>query len=281
METELAQRFGLGTNPVQTFLDSMLDYSPHTVANYRRGLSRFADAVQVPLDLAPISDLREAVRMMKLQYKPTSLHSYLAALRMFLRFVGRFQDAEALPTFPCPWVPMESPTSKQITQVLRHATMTEKVIILTYYSTSARASELLGDKSVGHPPAQVEDVDWQEGSIRIIGKGNCRDTVVFFLRRKQTMALLKEWLNGRTTGPLFPFCDSYARRLIRRAGKRVGVKMGLHLMRHSDTRSGLRQNINPLLIAAQNRHKRVDTTMRYLGQMKLDLIRKAKEREWK
>ena len=281
LEVKLADRFGLGTNPVQTFLGSMLDYSPHTVANYRRGLARFAEMVQVPLDLAPINDLREAIRVMKLKYKPTSLHSYMAALRMFLRFVGRHEDAEALPTFPCPWVPRDAPTSQEITKVLRYATLAERTLILTFYSTDARCCEILGDRSVGRPPALVKNINWQEGSIKILAKGGWVDTAIFWLRRKQAMNTLKEFLGGRQEGAIFPFGDSYARRLVRRAGARVGVKTGLHLLRHSDIRSLLKQNANPFHIAAHARHKNISTTMKYLSSMKLDIIRKSKEREWK
>jgi len=77
----------------------------------------------------------------------SSLHSYCAALKQYLRFVGRGEDADRLPSFSCVWTPPEPPTPEQIDKVLESATLTERALILAFYSTSARSAELLGNRS--------------------------------------------------------------------------------------------------------------------------------------
>jgi site-specific recombinase XerD len=150
-----------------------------------------------------------------------------------------------------------------------------------FYSTGARAAELMGDRSVRRPPVFVDDVDWEEGRIRIIGKGGNVDCLVFWNRRDETIATLREWLNGRVAGPLFPFSDRYARRLVQRAGARVGVKLWPHLLRHAGITNLIRQNGNLGYVNVHARHVRLDTTKRYLHLTKPDLIRLAQEREWR
>jgi len=266
---------------IERFLDSLLDYSPHTVDNYARGLRRFQEILLCSLDLATLDELRQAIAVLKGRLAPSSLHSYCAALRQFLRFVGREDDAEKIPMFNSSWTPPEPPTPEQIDKVLRFATLTEKALILTFYSTGARSSEILGDRNPYHPLVFVEDINWQEGKIRIVAKGGNADYLVFWLRRNETISTLKEWLNGRTRGPLFPFCDRYARRLVRRAGLRVGVNLYPHLLRHACATSLLKQGADCALVNAHLRHARFDTTRRYLAITKCDLINKAREREWR
>lgn len=265
----------------QRFLDSMLDYSPHTVSNYARGLHRFAEVLPRDIEFATLDELRQAVALLKTRLAPASLHSYCAALKQYLRFVGRGEDADQLPSFSCVWTPPEPPTTEQLDAVLDQATLTERALILAFYSTAARSCEILGDRSVGKPPVFVEDINWNEGRIRIVGKGGCQDYLIFWLRRDETISTLREWLNGRAVDPLFPFCDRYARRLVNRAGQRVGVKLYPQLLRHACAISLLRQGADSMLIGAHLRHVRPETTRRYLTITKHDLIRLSREREWR
>jgi len=265
----------------QQFLDSLLDYSPHTVSNYARGLRQFQELLPCPIEFATLEELREAIAVLKSRMKPSGLHSYLSALKQYLRWIGRGEDADQLPCFSRVWTPPEPPTPEQLDEVLEHATLTEKALILAFYSTGARSAELLGDRSIGKSPVMLGDIDWNEGRIRIVGKGDCQDYLVFWLRRDETINTLKEWLNGRETGPLFPFCDRYARRLIRRAGARVGIKLYPRLLRHACATSLLRQGADSMLVGAHLRHVRPETTRRYLSITKSDLIARAKEKEWR
>ena len=276
------QPLGVDSRPTtERFLDSLLDYSPHTVENYRRGLRRFQELLPCEIEFATLDELRQAIAIMKARFAPASLHSYCAALRQFLRFVGREEDADQLPSFSYVWTPPEPPTPEQIDAVLAQSTLTEKALILAFYSTGARSSEIMGDRNPYRPPVFVDDIDWQEGRIRIIGKGGNADYLVFWLRRNETISTLKEWLNGRASGPLFPFTDSYARRLVRRAGIRAGVRLYPHLLRHACATSLLRQGADSALVNSHLRHARMDTTRRYLTITKQDLIARAKEREWR
>jgi site-specific recombinase XerD len=266
--------------PTHQFLDSLLDCSPHTFNNYARALRRFEGLVG-PLHLAPLDEILQVIRVMKEKYAKSSLHSYCAALRQFLRFIGREDDAARIPRFNSRWLPPEPPTPEQIDKVLKYATLTERALILTFYSTGARCAEIMGDHDPAKSPVHLHDIDWGEGRIRIIGKGGHADYLVFWLRRDETIATLLEWLNGRQAGPLFPFCDRYTRRLVRRAGARVGVKLWPHLLRHACATSLLRQGADSALVNSHLRHIRFDTTRRYLQVTKQDLIARAREREWR
>jgi integrase len=200
-----------------------------------------------------------------------------------LRWIGRKEDAEKIPKFNSDWIPPDPITPEQLDQILKFSTLTEKALILTFYSTGARSSEILGNRRYPDrfPPVFVENIDWNEGKIRIIAKGGYIDYLVFWLRRNETIETLKEWLNGRTSGPLFPFCDRLARRYIVRAGARVGIRLYPHLLRHSSAISLLKQGADCVLVNSHLRHKRLDTTKQYLKIVKSDLIEKAKEKEWR
>jgi len=269
--------------PIERWLDTLLDYSPYTVDNYRQLLTRLDHVLGFPIEHANLDDLLKAIRWFKevRGYAGSSMKSLCAALRSFLRFVGRNADADEIPTFSTRWLPPEPPTPEQIDEVLRYATLKEQALILAFYSTAARSGELLGDTKTRRPPVCIEDIDWHDGRIRIIGKGGHADYLIFWIRRDETIRTLLERLNGRQVGPLFPFCDSYARRLVRNAGRRVGVKLYPHLLRHACATSLLRQGVDCALVSTHLRHVRLDTTKRYLSITKHDLIARAREKDWR
>jgi len=91
----------------QCWLDTLLDYSPYTVDNYRQLLAHLERVLGFPVEHATLDDLLSAIRWFKevREYAGSSMKSLCAALRSFLRFAGRNADADEIPTFSTRWLP--------------------------------------------------------------------------------------------------------------------------------------------------------------------------------
>jgi len=274
----------------ERFVESLIDRSPYTRESYRLQLRRLQRLVNPsPLEYATMPELIEGLRKYRETHSLGSMISMVAALKGFLRFVGRDYDVAKVPKFSRRrWLPPEPPSPEQLDLVLERATLREAALILMFYSTGARPGEVFGDHLLGKPPIRVGDVDWDNGKVRIIGKGGYPDYLVFWLRRSQTIAMLRKYCGlemrnqvAQVGYPLFPFGYGLGKKLVREAGRRVGVELCLRLLRHACATSLLRQGVDSAYVNRQLRHVRFDTTRRYLDLTKHDLIARAREREWR
>lgn len=267
---------------IDKFLESAAaSRSRKTVIAYRDALRKVQNLLTVPLQEAPVDDLNAAFVKLDEQHSARTINQFKSAVRQYLKHAGRHEDACRIRNSRLDWLPREPPRAEELDGLLERSDPEERALILTLYSTGIRLRELLGNEFRGTEPIGVEDIDWAEGKIRVFGKGGREDYVVFLLRKRETLDALRRYLGSRKRGPLFNLTPSMAWRLVKRAGKRVGVNLYPHLFRHACATSMLRQGADIRRVQEQLRHRSLDLTSRYTRVTKGDLIRMADEREWR
>jgi len=267
--------------PIERFLNTLVDHSKRTKKTYRAYLHMIQDVLKIPLEVATLDEICLALNWFEEHYSDSSYAVCKAALRGFLGYLKRPYLVKYIKNKGVRWIPKRGPTAEQIDLLLQIADFRERVLILALYSTGLRISELLGDKEKGTPPVCVEDIDWGQGLVYFTGKGGNRECAVFFIRREQAMSILKLWLNGRTSGPIFKLSPSHAWRLLDNLGKCAGIKLAPHLLRHSTARSVRKGGGDIFDVQAQLRLRRIENALAYEHSEPLDLIERAREREWR
>jgi len=165
-----------------------------------------------------------------------------------------------------------------------------KVLIIVLYRCGLRVSEVLGIRS--------SDYNQQEGTLRVIGKGNKMRVVgldqqtrmnldLWMLRRKEM------GINGKGNPPIFcgiskqnfgqPIQTVYVRNLLKQLGKKAGIekRMNPHNFRHSFAHDLLNEGIGLQHIQLSLGHSSIATTSKYLQRFNpKETIEKIKERVW-
>lgn len=266
---------------VECFLNTLVGHSKATKKIYRAYLHMLEESSHAPLDLATFDELCSALNLFAERYSPSSYAVCKAALRGFLNYIEKPDLVDRIPNKGVRWLPKRGPIPKQIDMLLEAANFRERTLILVLYSTGIRVGELLGNHQAESPPARAEDIDWENGLLFFISKGGGKDYVPFFLRREQAMRTLQLWLNGRKRGPIFDLSASHAWRMLSNLGRRTGIKLTPHLLRHSTARSMRKGGCDLFEVNAQLRHRSICNTLAYDRAEPLDLIERAREREWR
>ncbi|MFM7719436.1 MAG: site-specific tyrosine recombinase XerD [Actinomycetota bacterium] len=172
---------------VQRFLDHLTverGLSPNTIAAYRRDLDRYAVflAERGVADGAKVAD-RDVTAFVARHssathgdakpYRATSVVRGLSSIRSFHRFLVREGEATADPSRAVvrPRLPRSLPRPLPVEDVLRLLEappktvvgLRDRAVLETLYGGGLRVSELVG--------LDVDDVDLEEGSVRVLGKG--------------------------------------------------------------------------------------------------------------
>lgn len=231
--------------------------SPHTVDAYRRDLSSYAEllasrGVGGPDDVRGEDVVAFVAALRERGLAPSSVERKLAAVKSFHKFLVREGVTENHPTarVPLPRVPERLPDVIGIDDAERllsqpyppgPAGLRDRAILETLYGCGVRVSELTG--------LNVTDIDFDEGFMRVFGKGGKeRDVPV----AGAAVRALDEYIlhgrpflraKGRTrrADPAALFVNSYGGRLTRQSvfgivrayGGRVGIALHPHTLRHS------------------------------------------------
>lgn len=138
--------------------------------------------------------LRTSVRNVQASTMRTNM-SVMTSFYEFLLTRGVVQK-NPMREVPLPKVKMREIRCPKHEEVLEMIAGIEKsrdaLIVRTIYATGVRVSELCG--------MMVEDIDWDDGSIRIVGKGGKIRRV---FPDATTLGMIREYLDGRCTGPVF------------------------------------------------------------------------------
>lgn len=148
----------------------------------------------------------------------------------------------------------------------------DAAIVTVLYDTGLRASELTGLRD--------EDVDWELGLLRVIGKGDKQRLVPVSLR---TLRVVRRYIKQRDKTlecdvPVV-FCSQSGDaltpggllRVLKRLGARTGLHVHPHKFRHSFAVQALRNGAREFDIQASLGHTTLLMTRHYARQSGIDL----------
>ena len=234
-----------------TYLQSERRYSPHTLAAYQHDLEAFltfsrernVDSWQQMDDLHVRAFVASQHRK---GLSGTSLQRQLSSVRSLFNFLCRHHRADKNPAqgVPAPRAPKRLPETLSVDQLESLLAFPgndalacrDRAMLELFYGCGLRLSELSG--------LDVGDIDWQQRTVLVVGKGRKQRRVPF---GNKAQAALNQWLQHRYTQAdlaekaLFTSRSgnrisnsSIQKRLKKRALQQgVGMSLHPHMLRHS------------------------------------------------
>lgn len=249
-----------------------------TLGLYRGLLRRFAQAVGEGRNVAELSTADATAYLAALRERsssgayPTTVTRVLKGFFSWLAETGEIEInpmASIRPRMPA-WNPVPPYSDEEIRRLLGGTVSPmEKAIIMLLADTGMRASELAG--------LRREDVDLNQGTLRVMGKGGKRRTLAL---NDQPGKALAEYLatSGPNNGHLWPerFNKGTLYWLVRRVGKRAGVsRVFSHRFRHTFAMRFLAQTGNALALQALLGHTSLIMVQRYIAAAQADIALEA------
>jgi len=198
----------------------MRNYSPRTIKKYEQTVQRFARYAWVrqqadrdpfseeELDSAPLdADVNVSSALVtdffsyiteRRDYKPKTLHRMISTLSSFYRYLYTQGVVVANPLLGVERPRIKNQELKYLkhSQVIRLLRSIEdkrnRLIVRLIYATGVRVSELCA--------INVEDIDFEEQTIRVKGKGDKIRTVFV---DEETLKDIDEFIGNKIEGPLF------------------------------------------------------------------------------
>ncbi|NQS79330.1 MAG: tyrosine-type recombinase/integrase [Methanoculleus bourgensis] len=198
----------------------MRNYSPRTIKKYEQTIQRFARYAWVrqqadrdpfseeELDSAPLdADVNVSSALVtdffsyiteRREYKPKTLHRMISTLSSFYRYLYTQGVVVANPLLGVERPRIKNQELKYLkhSQVIRLLRSIEdrrnRLIVRLIYATGVRVSELCA--------INVEDIDFEEQTIRVKGKGDKIRTVFV---DEETLEDIDEFIGNKIEGPLF------------------------------------------------------------------------------
>jgi integrase/recombinase XerD len=280
---------------VERFLDYVVaerGMSPNTVGAYRRDMGRYAlflrgrgiaDATEANRDdvAAFVADLSASRHGPDpgAPYRASSVARALAAVRSFHRFLVQENEAARSPATAVvrPKVPRTLPRALSVQEMEcilaspageTPAVLRDRALLETLYGAGLRISELVG--------LDVDDLDLEEGSVRVVGKGDkerlvplgrcAREALEAYLTRGRPAlasptsrgALFLNARGGRLTRQ---GCAKILRGHVRRAG--IDRRVSPHSLRHSFATHLLEGGADVRVVQELLGHASVATTQIY------------------
>jgi len=219
----------------------MRNYSPRTLDSYEQVIKHFGyyiwlrrntdvtklvfywkDFEKARLDTSVevtpvvVNDFLSFVSSMQ-TYKPKTFHRIISTLSSFYRYLYSqgIVTANPLTGIDRPRIKQQDVKYLKHNQVLRLIDSIEdlrdKLIVRTIYATGVRVSELCN--------MNIEDIDFDEHTIRIMGKG---DKIRIVFVDDETLADILNFIGNRIIGPLF----------VGQQGKHISSRAIQHIFKH-------------------------------------------------
>jgi integrase/recombinase XerD len=286
----LAHALALQTERFLDHLTVERGLSVNTLAAYRRDLTRYSTflAARGVLDARRVDDRMVAAFIGGLSasthgdgkpYRATSVVRTLASVRSFHRFLMREGEADRNPAVlvPRPRLPRALPRPISVEDVARLvaapdggtvAGLRDRAMLETLYGAGLRVSELVG--------LDVDDVDLEKGSLRVLGKGGkerdvplgryaCDAVGGYLTRARPSLATSRSraalFLNRRGGRLSRQGCSKVLAQQARRAG--ISKRVTPHTLRHSFATHLLEGGADVRVVQELLGHASVATTQVY------------------
>ena len=265
-------------DPLAEFLNALLisNASPNTVRAYERAVREFLEFTgKDPKSVTPADVMKWANSLLSNAQRldPTTRKKRLKTIRLYLVAIKKFLKWMGVEVK----IPVPKTRSDDL-QVLTEAQIEKlrdlprslkyKAIVNLMLDTGLRASEVLS--------INVEDVNWENNSVVVRNTKNGEFRVVFFTSR--TKELLKRYMKkyNVTQGRLFDVSYQALYREIKRLGRKLGIDLRPHLLRHTFATVAIKRGMPLPAVQRLLGHKDIRTTQVYLHLVSEDL-RKAYE----
>lgn len=261
--------------------------SQNTVDNYKRTLiSFFRFCKKQPADVEP-NDIRMYVYWYQNEREEKvdniTLNNYIRFIKYFF---GWAQDNEYIAKNPaksvcflkCEQKHRQAMTRRDLILLINACkTDKERAIINMMYATGCRISEAVS--------IRLDDIDWREKTISVIGKGRKHRDLLFNEAAEISMRI---YLDNRKQESGYLFCSDRAndkdrqlttagmRRIINDIGDRAGVSVHLtpHIIRHTTATLALDAGMPVEQVQRLLGHSQIETTMHYID-LNQDTVRQS------
>jgi integrase/recombinase XerD len=244
--------------------------SNKTLKNYNYILTKFAGFMRKPLSSITAMDMRMYLTYISKDLKPGSVNAILFCFKSFFSWLinEEYIYKNPMAKLKATKIPkrLRHALTEEELELLRQACKAdrEKALIEFLISTGCRLSEVTG--------VNIEDINWYEMSLNVIGKGNKERKVYFSTKAK---ILIKKYLENRKgkspalfTSERRPYGRIGGRAvedMIKKIADRAGFDKSIypHLMRHSFATNNLNKGMNITTIQQLMGHESSSTTMIY------------------
>jgi len=258
--------------------------SPRSLEDYQDKIGRFvafckAQGINEPKDVTP-QHIKLFLLSLQQRLKPSSVHGYYAAVHRLMNWLveeGVLQKSPMERMKP-PKVPKQviQPFSRE--HIVRMLTVCgdtfigcrNQAIIKTFLDTGLRLSELVG--------IQLSDLDFDNGTIKIMGKGakerrvrisqETQKAILRYLLRRKDDGLSCLWVTEEHKPLHARGVSSIIRRISERAGIRGQVRASAHTFRHTAAIQYLRNKGDQFTLQIMLGHSTLEMTRRYVSALK-------------
>ncbi|WP_461864304.1 site-specific tyrosine recombinase/integron integrase [Thermococcus sp.] len=252
--------------------------SAHTVRMYSYYIKRYLEEGH---DLDSRSALRFLAKLKKAGYSNKSLNLVVQALRAYFRFEGLDEEAEKLKP---PKVPRSLPKAltkeevRKLLSVISPLRKRDRLIVLLLYGTGLRVSELCNLK--------IKDIDFDRGIAVVRGGKGAKDRMVPI--PEPIIREIREYLAARKDGSEYLLVEEKRDNkdkispktvwyLLNRYGKKAGVKVTPHMLRHSFATHMLENGVDIRVIQEILGHSNLSTTQIYT-KVTVEHLKRAQEK---
>lgn len=248
--------------------------SPMTLRNYSYILRKLQNVFYKPVSTITTGDIKMFMYSQAENKSASSMNTFMTPIKLFFNWL---QNEEFIIKNPCASIKpvkepkrLRKPLTEEQVEILRDCMLTrrEKAILEFFLSTGCRLTEVLNVK--------IKEVDFNNKTLLVIGKGNKERRVYFTERCKRA---LLNYLKDRKDNSEYLFVtDRKPNRRISTRGmqviiNKIQMKAGLdihihpHIFRHTFATHALRSGMKPEVIQQILGHGDVGITLKVYAKL--------------
>jgi len=233
----------------------------NTIEYYSMYLKKFLSEMDKPVAGIEKEDITEFIG--SLTCSPGGKHAYFRAIRAFFRWMEAEGLISNIPRMVAPKVPKPLRPAVSAVDVGRLLTAAkgtrDKLIVSLLADTGLRRTELSS--------VEWADVDLEQDTIRVWGKGAKQRLVRYGPRSKSLMEMWLEQPNKQAGGSLLGLQSTGLQDMLSRLQERTGIKCNAHALRRTFACESVRNGLNVFYVQSLLGHSSLTMTRIYAEQV--------------